>query len=106
MLIKDFMAHSMMWPLLWELGAFNLCTNYQLTDTLIVKTKATRSFINIAIRQKSISNVHTTYLDLCGMIGPFSSKYVLCNPNSLKSFWIYFRNGSPDTDSITADKSV
>ena len=48
----------------------------------------------------------TTYLDLYGMIGPFSSKYVLCKPNSLKSFWIYFRNGSPDTDSITADKSV
>ena len=59
---KRFYGPFHMWPLLWELGAFNLCTNYQLTDTLIVKTKATRSFINIAIRQKSISNVHTTHL--------------------------------------------
>ena len=55
---------------------------------------------------KKAHQMCTTYLDLYGMIGPFSSKYVLCKPNSLKSFWIYFRNGSPDTDSITADKSV
>ena len=49
MVIKFCMAHSVMWVLLWELAAFNLRTNFLITDPPIVKTKATRSFINIVI---------------------------------------------------------
>jgi hypothetical protein len=39
-------------------------------------------------------------------MGSFSSRYVLARPSSLKNLFMYFSNGSPTTDSTTADSSV
>jgi hypothetical protein len=39
-------------------------------------------------------------------MGSFSSRKVFERPSSLKNLFMYFSNGSPTTDSTTADRSV